>query len=653
VDFKTTGLGAVLGCALVLAACSASEGELCNETPECSSGLTCHRGVCRDPDKFCRTDEKHKERCERDGLCKLMADVCAAGSEDDCKRSARCKDHGHCTFAGGCCSRDGVCRSDEEDPLTHVYRLAEPAQRPAAIATLERLFDSSLVQDAGDRAGPHVGPVIADIVGPLTQAYLKGDLGPATRAKALHLLAKCRHADAGPALIAAVKDFKVDDRAPGASEVAVAAALVAIADVRLEAAADPVFRLFTSLRASSRTAQVKGFSHAVRKAVMALVNPAWEDRLIHMIGQPVAPHGDIKRWRDEVFWQVTAARALGKLGSQKAAEPLMKIVLSPQREDVQPAAIEALVLLGKPAAELAAAVISGEAEELVAYGAEQHREAIAQSLSGATGRSADALRLTGAAIVLANVGRADATEAVLDTLGKADPVGKGRIALHLAKLPRSEELLEAFRTTYERSPLDLTISAQHHGVASLIWVVPDFLEPELTPWIVDRAIQLTGNDTENAPFREPALAVAMRLMTDEQTAKVHELGELVTQEKWQGDHRLAVQLLGSCEKKMQCYLDQLRSPGAAEAKNAFKLQKAVTMAGLLAKPADKPALLKALGIAPSPALRRALGVALDRLSPEGDAPLAEQLDQLMRKRGLIDDPILSGIVGRLRARVDG
>ncbi|MBW2454885.1 MAG: hypothetical protein JRI68_10255 [Deltaproteobacteria bacterium] len=648
-----TGLGVVLLGTLWLVACSASEGELCNESPDCSSGLTCHKGECRDPNTFCRTDDNHKAQCERDGLCQLMADVCAAGSEEDCKSSKRCKEHGHCAFAGGCCSRDGVCRSDEEDPLTHIYRLAQPEQRAKAIDALDRLFNSSLVQDSGDRGGPHVAPVIADIAKPLSEAYLKGDLEPASRAKALHLLAKCRHADTAPALVAAVKDFKGNEQTPGGYEVALGATLVALADLRVEAAGDHVFRLFTSLRASSRTAQIKGLSHAVRKAVMALVNPAWEDRLIHMIGQPVAPHGDIKRWRDEVFWQVAAARALGKLGSQKAVEPLMKIVLSPQREDIAPAAIEALVMLGKPSAELAAAVISGEAEELVSYGAEQHREARAQSLAAVTGRSADALRLTGAAIVLANVGRADATETVLDALAKTDPVGKGRIALHLAKLPHSDELVEAFRATYEQSPLDLSISAQHHGVAALIWVVPDFLDPTLTPWIVERAMALTGNDTENAPFREPALAVAMRQMTDDQTAKVHELGQLVTPEKWQSDHRLAVQLLGTCEKKLQCYLDQLRAKGSAGTKDSFKLLKAVTMAGLLAKPEDKPALLKALTIAPTPALRRALGVTLDRLSPKGDAALAKQLDQTLRKLGLIDDPILSAVVGRLRARVDG
>ncbi len=648
-----TGLGVVLLGALSLVGCSGSEGELCDESPDCSSELTCHKGVCRDPNTFCRTDDKHRPGCERDGLCKLTAEVCAAGSEEDCNSSKRCKEHGHCTFAGGCCSRDGVCRSVEEDPLTHVYRFAQPELRAEAIDTLGRLFDSSLAQDAGDRSGPHVAPIIADIVKPLTAAYLAGDLDLATRAKALQLLANCRHADAAPALVAAVKDFKGNDQAPGALEVALGATLVAIADLRVEAAADHVFRLFTSMRASSRTAQVKGLSHALRKAVMALVSPAWEDRLIHIIGQPVAPQGDINRWRDEVFWQVTAARALGKLASKKAAEPLMKIVLSPQREDIAPAAIEALVMLGKPAADLATAVINGEAQELVAYGAEQHREAVAESLAAVTGRSADALRLTGAAIVLANVGRADATETVLDALAKADPIGKGRIALQLAKLPRADELVEAFRTTYEQSPLDLPISTQHHGVSALIWVVPDFLDPRLTPWLVERAMALSGNDTENAPFREPALAVAMRQMTDDQTAKVHELGQLVTPEKWQGDHRLAVQLLGTCEQKLQCYLDQLRSKGAGEAKNSFKLLKAVTMAGQLARPEDKPALLKALTIAPTPELRRALGVAIDRLSPKGDAAMAEKLDQTLRKLGLIDDPILSAVVGRLRARVDG
>ncbi len=645
------GLGVVF-VALVVTACSASEGETCGDTPECSTGLSCHQGLCRDPATFCRQSEAHKARCERDGLCKLMAEICAAGSEDDCQGSRRCQEHGHCTFAGGCCSRDGLCRSEEEDALTHVYRLSEPARRVAAIDTLNGLFDSSLAQDSGDRGGPHVAAVIEDIAKPLAKAYLQGDLPATSQTKALHLMAKCRHGDTRKALIEAVKTFKINDQAAGAHEAAIGAALVAIADLREQGAADPVFRLFTTLRASSRTAQVQGFSHALRKAVMALVTPAWEDRLIHMIGQPVAPHSDIKRWQDEVFWQITAARALGQLGSPKALEPLMKIVLSPLREDIAPAAIEALVMLGKPAAELATDVLSGDAQELVGYAAEQHRQAVAQSLAAALGRSADSQRITSAAIVLAHIGRADSTEAVLDALGKTDAIGKGRIAVHLPKLPPSAEVLDAFKATYEQSPLDLSISAQHHGVAALIRVIPEFLDPSLTPWLIERAAGLAGNDTANAPFRDPALAVAMQLMTNDQAGEVHKLGELITPEKWQGDHRLAVRLLSTCEQKVDCYLQQLREATPKD-KGSFKLLKAATMAGLLAKPKDRPAILKALTIAPSPTLRRVLATALDRLSPRGDAPLAKQLEQTLRKLSAIDDPFLSAVVGRLRARVDG
>jgi hypothetical protein len=638
--------------ALVVAACSASEGEACRETPECSEGLTCHQDRCRDPATFCRQSDTHKQGCERDGLCKLMADICAAGSEDDCKSSKRCQDHGHCTFAGGCCSRDGICRSEEEEPLTHVYRLSEPERRVAAIDALDRLFESSLAQDSGDRNGPHVATIIQDIAKPLAAAYLKKDLPATSQAKALHLMAKCRHADTSEALIDAVKGFKINDQAAGAHEASVGAALVAIAVLREPGAADSVFRLFTTLRASSRTAQVQGFSHALRKAVMALVTPAWEDRLIHMIGQPVAPHSDIKRWRDEVFWQITAARALGKLRSRKAVEPLMKIVLSPLREDIVPGAVEALVLLGKPAAELATDVISGEARELVTYAAEQHRLASTQELAAATGQSADNRRITTAAVVLANIGRADSTETVLEALEQVDAIGKGRIALHLPKLPPSAEVLEAFKATYEQSPLDLSISAQHHGVAALIRVIPDFLDPSVTPWLIERAASLAGNDTASAPFREPALAVAMQLMTNDQAGDVHKLGELITPEKWEGDHRLAVRLLSTCEKKIDCYLQQLRK-AAPKDKDSFKLLKAATMASLWAKPQDRPAILKALTIAPSPTLRRVLATALDRLSPQGDAALAGQLEQALRKLGAIDDPFLSAVVGRLRARIDG
>src|SRR5690606_2286070 len=62
----------------------------------------------------------------------------------------------------------------------------------------------------------------------------------------------------------------------------------------------------------------------------------------------------IDPYRDQVFRQVTAAQILGEIESEKAVEPLIRVILDPSKGDVATTALLALVKIGKPSVDRAA-----------------------------------------------------------------------------------------------------------------------------------------------------------------------------------------------------------------------------------------------------------------------------------------------------------
>ena len=111
---------------LLVAGCTADEGERCSSSDDCAERLACVQSICRDASRYCHDEPSFAKSCAREGLCTLKGDACVAGSEADCRQSTRCKEYGYCKLAATCCSRDdGHCLSTEEHPLTHIERLSE------------------------------------------------------------------------------------------------------------------------------------------------------------------------------------------------------------------------------------------------------------------------------------------------------------------------------------------------------------------------------------------------------------------------------------------------------------------------------------------------------------------------------------------------
>ncbi|HHH27891.1 MAG TPA: hypothetical protein ENK57_06055 [Polyangiaceae bacterium] len=586
---------------------------------------------------------------------------CKAGAGEPCREDRACEEGLVCA-EGRCASATASASAapSESDPATHVARLSDPSRRAEAIDALLRMAEGTVAQDHGDPTGPHAKPLLDAIVAPLAHVAADGKLGPKRQAALLTMLSKSRHPAAAPALVAAIRRRSADeakwadDRPPSPSDAAMGEVVTAAADLELDEARAPLWTLFTSLRASSRKGEAGAFAAALGRAVERLAVPKWEPEASTLLAGPLDPDGDLRAFRDQLQWQRTAARVLGRLRKASAVEPLMRVALDPQKHDVAPAAIEALSNIGAPAADVARQVLSGEHQALLSHAADRYRNAREKDVADVVDRTADDVRITQATLVIVAVGRADGTEAALDGLRRADPIGRGRIAAELDALPSSEASLEAFRETVEDSPLDLPIADEHRGVVALYLAMPSWLDPSLAPWLSELATKLQGTDTGLAPFREAALRASMLVMTAAHVDRVRTLAELITKSKWEADFDAATALLETCKEDVPCYLKQLAEREKANAtegaaKDDLVAAKAAAMAAIHAQSADADALTEALIDARTATARRLLAAGLAKLFPNGDAARADRLDRALGVAGA-RDPEIAGVIARLRGR---
>jgi hypothetical protein len=624
----------------LLASCKAKDGEPCKADTECGTSLVCFEAKCHDAARVCREEPAYAEACKRHGRCSVVAGRCAAANDADCSSTRRCTELGHCKLAEGCCSRDGTCAPAREAAIDLLLKLAVEGERDEAFEGLATLQEQAAAEDHGDRRGARSVALADELAAPLAKMAGDAAMPVGARAKALKLLAATPRPAAVGALEAAIAAYR-PDAAPGPMDAAMAPALEAVAALRPAGTEAEVLRLVQTVRAS--TGRSQSLAYATQRAAVALAPPKWEAALREILAGAIEPDGPADKWRDEVWRQRTAALTLGRMRAAGAVDALIAVALLPSKADVADAAVEALVMIGKPAALAARELADGGKKELWA-------PAEAELVGAESERKAADVRAAAAAVLTATLGRRDAEAAVIDALGHTDELGKGKVALALPHLPPSAAVRGAFRKVYEASPLDLDVSAEFHGVEALLRAAPAFLDAELTPWLVDRAVAMQGTDTELAPFRDAALWAAMMLMTEEQLGKVGELAALVSPDKYEADMRAAKDLLGRCHREVSCFLGALPPLGAEEGKR-FEHLKAATMAAMLAVDGDVPRLATAVLERRDATLRRAIAAGIERLRPDGDASLADELEKRLGEIGNLDDPVVRVTIGRLRARV--
>ena len=183
--------------------------------------------------------------------------------------------------------------ADENDPLTHVDRLKDPATRPGAVNRLVQFFEDAMTRDEKNREGKTVKPLLDKIVKPMNEVCVAGDLDERTNSKLIKFMSDARHADAEPCLVKALKDYKVDS-----TEEDIRWAARAVGATKMASAAGPLLDVFTKMKPSKPKAQA--VYRDVYDAMISLADKSWEPTLIANIEKPITDPKKRESMLDEV-----------------------------------------------------------------------------------------------------------------------------------------------------------------------------------------------------------------------------------------------------------------------------------------------------------------------------------------------------------------
>lgn len=266
----------------------------------------------------------------------------------------------------------------EDQPQYWVERLRDAELRARAIARLEQLFEDAYTRSDAALSDPGVRALIDVTVEPLTRTYVQrfDKLGSEERVRLIKLLASYRDARSEPALRMAFEQ-SARGRLTAKEDRDLKWAAQANRQLRLESLAMPMLKAFVGFQASTPAG---AFTYRdLNEAMLAVADPRWARPLMARLQvDMVLPRSGydqalIEPFRDQLFWQATAAQVLGLLGDAQAVAPLLEVMLEPVKADVHASALLALVKLGRPSVEAAAQLLAG---------ADERRRSVAALCSG-------------------------------------------------------------------------------------------------------------------------------------------------------------------------------------------------------------------------------------------------------------------------------
>ncbi|MDI3282154.1 HEAT repeat domain-containing protein [Polyangium sp. 15x6] len=534
--------------------------------------------------------------------------------------------------------------SDANDPRVQVEKLADPAARDLAVHRLAQFFEDAMTKDGKDRNGPNVKPLLDLIASPMSRICVNGDLDEKMRSKVVRLLAEVRDPRGAPCLVEVLKDYE-----PDTSEEDVRVAARAVAEMKVQGAAGPLFEAFTKLRHSKPRASL--ITRDVHDALLGFSHPSWESPCISMIGRPIADRRDITVLKDELYWQITCAEILGRLGSVNAIEPLIKIVLSPVKADVQVTAIYALIKIGKPAIEPTVKVLRSENAGLVEYAKVELLKANTGEdgvVSSVVKKEANTAHVAPVALILGSIGREEAIQPMIETIAKADDVAKVVIARELLKLPISNASREAVQRVFEKTPITMTIPPGVGARDELLATMEYLFDAELVPWMVKTALAARGDEADLESVRAATLVTVMKLMKASQIPEVDKLYNLRVRgldgkparfgAAYEREYTMTKDLLKECGDALDCYFGKLRDPGSHTGDRQMIGMKSAYMVGVLGGPEVRAKLVELLPLIKNAAASFIAGQVIDRHSPKGDLAIAAELQRRIDEAAATKDP---------------
>lgn len=518
---------------------------------------------------------------------------------------------------------------DESQPEYWTEKLSDAAWKARAVKRLEQFFEDAVTRNGNDIKAQGVQDVINKTIEPLTKTYVDGydQMDTKTRTSLIKLLASYRDKRTEPALKKAFEEF-TKRPASAKDENDVKWAARAAGDLKLEGLAVPMVEAFAKLRASTMLGGVTYKDY--QEAMLDMPSKQWVGPLIKRLEPEITPPGKDKSaidpFRDEQFWQATSARLLGVIGDPQAVEPLMKVVLDPNKGDIAPTAVTALIKLGKPAVEAAAKLLSGKDEKMVAYAMRRIKEVSGKDATGTP-------YVATAAIILGASGRSDAGPPLIAALGSEKDAGtRAVIARELAKIPPTEESKAAFKTAFESFTLENEMPTGGGVLEQLTESAGQLFDPGMVPWLLERAASTKGNGDDLKAFQAAITRTAMKLAKPDQLGAVKgavdRYGSADIEKKL---FKLVEAQLKACGDRAACYVAAIQKPENQEQDTQFIGVKSGYMIAILGNEASRDELAGALGTITNGSVRYVAGLAIDYLSPKGSKPTVEKLNAIITK----------------------
>ncbi len=539
------------------------------------------------------------------------------------------------SLAAGC--------GDESQPDYWVKKLDDDRSRVEAVKRLMQFYEEGLSKAGQKRDAPEVKALGDKIIGPMAKTYASGDLDERTRVELLRALAATRDPQAKEAVVKALRDYAGGKATP--EEAKQAAAYVK--QVKPPEASAPLFEAYSKTKVSDAKARVA--AQPLREAMVALADPAWKGKLVEALARPLDPKSP--EGADETYWQTVASDVLGELKAPEAAQPLFRVMLSPEKREVAGGAVVSLIKIGKGAVGPMVDVLSGKDTEMAN---------LAKASAGGDPVKLDA-HLANAAIVLGSIGRGEALPALANAIGKVDrDVTRAIVAREVAKLPATPEAIKAFEGAYERIKGPAPVPPQNDPArAVLADAAGQFMDPSIVPWLVKQAREAKGEPEERDAVQIALIKAAIKLMKKDQAELVRPLVESEGTPREKQEYKQARALLDACADKAECYVGKLDNPAWSEpdAPDGYTGVKAAFMAGALGNDATRAELVKRLPKIKNAPIKFVALLAIDHLAPKGDAKAADELQKLYDEGRTRDDEALNRanapmlqIIPRLRAR---
>ena len=543
-----------------------------------------------------------------------------------------------------------VACDDENDPKTWTKRLEDPAQRANAIKRLTQFYEDGMTKAGNNASAPEIKALLDTIVEPLTKTYTGGALDDKTRVDLMKFLAETHDPRAQPAIAKALKDFemgKTDDEVRVSCESV--SAMVKAGAKPDPAVVDELWNVFSKFQLSQ--AKSERLYRALHDAIVAVHDPSYGDKAIEKLSKPVIAD-NVDSQKDQVmWWQQTSIQVIRELGYAKAIKPLILVLLTPTKLDLNALVRTTLLKMAKPAEPELIKALNGQDPDYVKAG-----EAFK-----------DKTNLAILADTLALLSRPAGRDAILNALPTADTdTTKTGFAQALVQFPEDPRVEPAFLAAYDK--LKWTASVELLGSlkprAALAQASAGFYDPNLTDWLLkeitkapDAASKLLGLEAALKVMPANKKADIGAALARAKTELPADVGAAAKQM-----YDYASQALDKCGATTSCYLGILDEPVPSTPTTAnWRAIKASWMAVIYgdgaAQVTTRNELVKRVDKVKDASARLAVVEAVDELAPGGDTAAADALDKVVAadtkagdKNVLMADDSVVKIAQRLRAR---